>query len=62
MKINKDYIELNQTKYINKLAERFKTNGKAYKTPIEPNYYFVPWHKDLGINPSQLNDRINFMR
>lgn len=47
IRINENSIELCQNVYIEKLGERFDIKCIAYVTPLEPNFYFQPWYKEL---------------
>lgn len=58
IKINNDNIELNQTKYIEALSERFDIKRKEYVTPINEGFF----NKDLELGISELNGRIRWMR
>ena len=62
IRITDDHIELNQTKYIDALSERFNIKTKEYVTPINEGFYFNPFNKDLELGLSKLNGRIKWMR
>lgn len=60
--IKDDKIELDQSKYITKLGERFGIDGKNYLTPIEPGFYFKHAYRELDFNTRELNDKIKYLR
>lgn len=62
IKINDGHIDLNQTKYIDALSDRFNIKPREYVTPINEGFYFNPFNKDLKLGISELNGRIKWMR
>ena len=55
-------IQLNQTKYIQKLGNDYNYAGKDYVTPIREGFYFNPFDKEITTGLSKLNERIKWMR